>query len=137
MAPRKAGNAQQKQDSNTTSSGKQKVKFNGYVNYTPTEQDKHELRELLAAGHDLLDELYDEVADNYKLSIMWDSYHQSFAATLYAMDANCVNAGWTLSQRANDPWSAVSRLLYVHLRVFERDWTSAISGAKKVDEWDN
>lgn len=134
MAARK-GNSQRKVEGQTASNGGQRVKWQGYINYTPTAQDKRTLRDMLSSGADPLDRLGEFLMAGYKQSLSWDSYHQAFSATLYDQNPTSPTAGFCLVARGGDPFSALTRLAFLHAYVFEGDWSKALETGKPVDEW--
>lgn len=127
-------NKQEKQDGHQSGrASKPRAKFMGYVNYSPSEGDKRELREFLQDGQRPSDDLADILLNGYRLNVSWDSYNSSFSASLYCTDVESPNAGWTLSQRAGNVDAALERVIFVHVHVLHGDWSVA---SRKTDEWD-
>lgn len=124
-----------KKDGHTGRAGKPRVAFRGYVNYTPTEQDKKTLKELLQNGWDAWSEVPGILLDGYRLGVSYDTYHDCFSAALYCTDESNGNGGWNLPARASDAYSAVVRAIFLHVYVFERDWSSAVEAHKHDQEW--
>lgn len=113
--------------------GSGRVAWQGYVNYTPTADDKRNLKAMLASGNRPSDALPDVLLAGYKLSITYDTYHSSFSATLYCQIEGSPDAGKALSQRAGNVDSAIERLLFVHCFVLVEGWGATPAPA---DNWD-
>lgn len=124
-----------KTDSDTTSAGKGKVAWRGYVNYTVTESDKKLLKAALENGWNTDESLEEVLLDGYKLSVTYDNYRSAFCATLYCQAADDSNAGWALTARANNTNAAVVRVLHIHCNVLHRQWDRSVEVQREADEW--
>lgn len=133
MSPRKTN--QQKKDDGHTAKGKQRVKWQGYVNYTPTEQDRAGLSAAIDGGFDAEHESMQIMREGYRLSMGFDEYHGCYSASLYCQNSSSTNAGWNLSVRATDPFTAFTRLVYLHVYVLGGDWNTAQSGGWSDENW--
>lgn len=130
-----AGTKNAKKDGHTGRAGRPRVAFRGYVNYTPTKEDKESLTLGLADGWNVAEHLESVLLGGYRIGINWDNYNSAYAASLYCQNADSSNAGWTLSARASNPDSALVRVLWLHFHVFREDWSSALERSREADEW--
>lgn len=124
-----------KDDGHVSNGGQPRVAFKGYLNFTPTAADKTALRDFLASGGQPLDWLVNVLSNGYRMSVSLDTYHAAFSASLYDTDSQRNTAGWNLAQRADDPYSAITRLLFVHVELLEGNWLSLVDARPKTDVW--
>lgn len=124
-----------KQEGHVGDGKSERVAFRGYINYTPTADDKERLLSLVASGSSPLDQLADVLLQGYRCGVTWDSYHQCFTASLYDQDADRPTSGYNLGARANDPYSALTRILFLHVHVFEGNWLQAVDRQREQDNW--
>lgn len=129
------GTKSAKKEGHVGRAGKSRVAFRGYVNYTPNEQDKAQLKEMLSGGWDAWGEITDILTGGYKISISWDGYHDCFSAALYCTDEGNGNSGWNLPARASDPYSALVRAIFLHVYILSGDWSGAVEAHRRDEEW--
>ncbi len=110
-----------------------KVEFRGYVNYSPTQQDKAEFDTWASSGEVWYDAVPSLLQSNYKLSVAYDDNNEAFRASVFAQNPADVNAGWCLTMRAADPVTAIMRVLFVHEVVMGGDWSDWFQ--RKLSDW--
>lgn len=124
-----------KSDSPLTGKGKQKVEWKGYVNWTLSEQHKATFKKWLET-EPKIDELIQKVTeDGYDLKIRYDAYNACMSAQLYCTNVLDGNAGWCLSMRSSDWYTAVLRVLYVHFVALEEVWSDNSAAGWTDDNW--
>ena len=122
-------------DSTKTSKGKEKVKWQGYVNYDLNDNIKSGIQTWLEGNPNVDDMVHRVTEDGYDLKVRYDDYSQCMSAQLYCTDANSPNAGWCLSVRASDWVSAMWRVLYLHFIAFEGVWIDPTNTGWNDDQW--
>lgn len=129
---RKATKAQNNGSAKKTASGKTKVEWKGYVNFSLNDSDKRKAEEY-RGNPDWLDTAASHVCEeDYKLSVSYDNYNDCIVASLYCKRAGSPNAGYCLTARASHWYEAIFRVLYVHYVALDEDWN-----AQKEEGWDD
>lgn len=130
--PRKSKSLSGSQNGN--SNGAARPPFKGFVNYTPTSDDKRGFDDYLASGHDPILEL-DRVLDaGIKLSVSLDKTNVAAVASLYDNNPKSPSAGYVLSSRGGDAFTAIRRVIFLHLVILESDWLDAVDSTDP-DAW--
>lgn len=109
--------------------------WQGYVNYTPTESDKSKIKEVMGNGEHVLELWAKAALDGYTIQQKDDPRNGAFVAELYAGWGDMPNAGYKLTARGSDCWSALQRVLYIHFYAFEENWGGTDHKAGYTDEW--
>lgn len=112
-----------KTDSKTTTQGKPKVEWQGYVTFELATAQKKALDKFIENKNDPIDWLPGIALDGvYEVKCKWDAYNNCWVASLYCSKYGHENAGWALPCRANDFWTALRRLAFVHQEVLKGQW---------------
>lgn len=91
-----------------------------------TDEKKFFLAELAKNSSVFLDRLSSLLEKNYKVSLSFDEAHMTYIASLTPRDEDDVNAGYCLTSRSDDPFTALSIGLYKHFWLCDDgDWDAA------------
>lgn len=131
----KRGSSVKKSDSSTTGRGKPKVEWQGYVNVELNKQDKDEITKIKNPAEYVDTVVTDLVANGYSMKVRYDDYNQCFAASFYCENSADPNAGWCLSMRGNDWFTALFRLCFVHGTLLSGTWNTSVGTGWKDDQW--
>ncbi len=111
-----------KKDDPKTSRGKAKAPWQGYVNWAFDRIDKAKFKEW-SQGRNVFDnDLPDLITAGYKVSLSYDEYNKATVGSLYCHDSEDPNGGWCLTARAQDPYEALLRVMFIHYICFEGVW---------------
>lgn len=122
-----------KTDSAKTGAGKLKVEWKGYVNIDLTSTEKEGMVGW-EASVDLWGNILPSILDSsYVLSVSFDSYHDCFVAGLYCQWTEHDNAGYKLTMRGADPYTALVRVIFVHDVVLGGNWLER--SREKSKDW--
>lgn len=120
--PAKRENSQRKPDSSKSASGKPKVEWKGYVNVELNTEDKKGISEVKDMALLVDTVINDLVEHGYSFKVRYDAYNKCFAAQFYCEDSSDPNAGWCLSMRGGNWWTATCRLCYVQSVMLQSRW---------------
>jgi len=73
--------------------------------------------------------------DGYKLTIKWEERSSAYSAFCTPADGGHRDAGWGLSERAGDPFTALNRLVYIHAVILGGDWQPYKQPTGYHDDW--
>lgn len=124
-----------KKDSPTTAKGKTKVEWKGYVNWQLSEQHKATFRKWLETQPKIDEIIHEITEDGYDIKIRYDGYNACMSAQLYCTNPANPNAGWCLSMRANDWYTALLRVIYVHCIALEGAWSEPSTQGWTDEQW--
>lgn len=105
---------------------------NGYLN----EEDKQWLDANRSKISEYILAIIAEQSEGYKLSCKFESTSGQYQSSLIPDDPDCVNSGFGLSHRANDPTVSLFVLSYKHFVKFERRWGEIEPASKPRSDWD-
>lgn len=108
----------------------------GFVNIRLETEHKKAIKAYAEAldGDTILAELIELIDDGYQVSLSPDKENASIIATLTGKDGDCVNSGYSMSQRHDDPVVAVAALLFAHKELAQRDaWVKVQYDWQKTD----
>jgi len=112
-----------KTDSSSTSRGKPKVEWQGYVTFELAASHKAALAKQVEIDNDPLLWLPKIATDGiYEVKTKWDSFNNCWVTTLYCSRAGHPHAGWSLPARASDYWESQRRAAFVHVEVLKESW---------------
>lgn len=106
--------------------------FKGWVNINLTDDMKLGFHAWCEA-RDLDQEMTWLAKNNYRLSVYWDEYNDTFAASLTCWNKETNQFGYSLSMRGASSLMALWRVIYTHVAITEGDWTFWMTGSKKSD----
>lgn len=110
--------------------------FRGFVNYTPTAEDKKGYKKWAAEEDLFANSLPTLLGDGYRLSLSMDKLTSAFMAAISTKDSNSINAELVLTARAgSDPWEAAGRAMFLHFHILEEVWPDPGMRPDYVDEW--
>lgn len=69
----------------------------------------------------------------YRLSVYWDDYNETYAASLTCWNPTTDQCGYSLSMRGSDSITAIWRVLYTHYQVCQENWGAWMIRGKKQD----
>jgi hypothetical protein len=104
-----------------------------WVNPTPNDADRTWLTDHRDKHNELVFSLLDQLSDDDKLSVKFDTYTSRWLAIYFAGDSDDENKGCALSVRGSSPYSASVLLAYYHLVLFQGSWGHNPSGNE--GEW--
>jgi hypothetical protein len=111
-----AGKNGNKENRTKTASNNERAPFVGYVNITLTEQDKEDFT-AWRSDPQLWDEAYIEaLASGYQLTIKFDQANDCYSCSISCWDVSHDDAGIIYTGRADLPFSAVEKCIYVLTR---------------------
>lgn len=113
---------------------KDNADFRGYINLNLSDEQKQHFdvwRES-AAPFDTLDAF---VADGVNLALRREKGGESFLASATQRRVDSVNAGLCVTARGRDPWTALSRLLFVLTTLGIRDSWESKQPIANPDRW--
>jgi len=76
------------------------------------------------------------LSDGYKITLKWEENNATYSSFATPADASHVDAGWGLSERAGDPYTALNRLVYIHAVVLGGDWSPYKTPVGWNDKWE-
>jgi hypothetical protein len=130
------GTKSPKIDGHTSPSAKApRVKFQGYVNFSPDEKQRSLYKDALDQGYDYHEYLTDLCIDGYDLKYGHDTYHSAFVANIYCKDTSSSNAGWTLQARGRNPEEAMSRVIFYHVFLLKGKWGQDSTPVQDPERW--
>jgi hypothetical protein len=90
--------------------------FKGFVNYSLRDSDKEDAKKWLNEID--VEAVLGKMIDNgYKASLSSDARSGRYLASLSIKEGE--NAGWILTARGSTPFTALGRVIYLHVRVFQ------------------
>jgi hypothetical protein len=104
----------------------------GYLNA----EDKQWLDDHRNEVAEFILKLVDEQANGYKISCKYSVESSRYQASLLPDDPDCINAGYGLSHRANDPTVALFVLSYKHFIKFDGKWAETEIGSRDSGDWE-
>lgn len=116
------GKAQKKKDSSRTAEGREKVKWQGYVNWSMSHVDKKVYKAWGEHRSVYENEVPSIIESGYSIKLSFDDYHQSVVCGLFCQNPTDANAGWCLTARAEDPYEALCRAMFIHYVCFDGLW---------------
>lgn len=102
--------------------GNEKSKWRGFVEVDLKEEDKKAIKKRKWSAADCMAYLEELAKHNYKVSISLDTNNDAYIVSATGKDEN---AGWTMSQRHGNLWTAINAHAYAHLEVTFGDWEQA------------
>ena len=111
-----------------------KPQFKGFINYSPTSDDKRGFSAYHADSNDIIYELDNVLDDSYKLSVTVDKSNSAVVASLFDQHPTRGSGGYILSSRGSDAFTAIRRVLYLHVIVLEGEWLAAMD-TTDPDAW--
>lgn len=131
----KRGNAVRKEDSDQTGRGKAKVQWRGYVNLTLNQSDKERIKEI-ENWQQWTDQMAESaIREGYTLKERYDSYNQCVVSQLYCEVESSPNAGWCLSMRGDDWFTARFRVLFTHYVILSGVWPVGLEVRGYDGDW--
>lgn len=109
--------------------------WRGFINVHLTDAVKKQWFQWAADTTTFYGELEQMCRDGYKITLKWEERNDAFSAFATPKDSDHDNAGWGLSERAGDPFTALHRLVYIHSVVLSRDWDGYKSQTTYTDNW--
>lgn len=100
--------------------------WKGFINVELTDQQKPEVKELMRDMQSVWDEVIDLIAADYKLTVSFDGERSAWNASLTCRSTADRNGGLTLTGRGGSFVAALAALVYKHVRILNRDWSSAL-----------
>lgn len=119
----------------STNTNTREASFKGFINYTPSEEDKDACNSLRQSNDIVGSTLSRVLEGGYKLSCVYVEKNACYSATLFCKDTSNAFAGWCLSMRAGDPITAVERVLWLHYYHLREDWSNAVEDGGEADVW--
>lgn len=130
------GTVHPRSDSGKTGEGVDKVDFRGYVNLTLNDTDKRLFDEWLSNVEAVAGGINTVIEGGYRLSVSFDKRHDCFTGSLYCQVPGEANAGYSLSIKGGDVFTAIQRVFFVHLVVLGGQWPTADNKAPyNPDDW--
>lgn len=114
----------------------QRDDWNGFVNIRLESQHKKAIKALAEASTDAdwVAFILETVDDGYQLSIAPDGANDAIICTLTGKGDDCVNRGFSMSQRHSDPMVALAALRFAHEEIGQRDvWEKVQYDWRNVD----
>lgn len=108
----------------------------GFVNIRLESEHKKAIKALASTldGDSILTEFLELVDDGYQVSISPDKANDAIIVTLTGKESGCVNCGYSMSQRHDDPVVAMAAVLFAHKELAERDlWEKVQYDWQKTD----
>ena len=109
-----------------------RVEFAGWVNVS-IPNDHREAVTTFGADSRLFDSLSDLLQSGHKVTLSWTADEEVFVAATFMNDDSSPCAGLMVSQRSEDSWRALVKLLYVHAELLPPDYSELV-GAQN-DRW--
>jgi hypothetical protein len=118
---------------NGASSGGDKADFAGFVNYSPTAEQKEQYAKWVADSDsvDLL--LSDTVADGYKFTIGWDRESRCYVGSVAIWTPGHPDAGIVLTLRAQFVTTIVTKLLFALLEAYPDGLAAHLVRPRQLD----
>lgn len=109
--------------------------WHGWVNVTLTDDAKKQWFKWSQVPENFYGAFDALVRDGYKVTVKYEDDKDAFSAFVTPAARDHSNAGWGLSQRAGDPFTAVHRVVYVHAVVLAGDWDGYKTPVGWSDDW--
>jgi hypothetical protein len=94
-----------------------------FISFPLDAQQKKQLKETVWTLDDFDTELCNLNDDGYKVSFNYDDYNDCYGCFITPGKGNTTNAGFILTGRGSSPWKAFRQAAYVHVVLFEKDWS--------------
>lgn len=101
---------------------KRRADFSGWVNVEIPRADKEKVDEFGATTL-YADAMKDVIVNGHRISLSYDSEEEVFVATTFMTDADHPCAGLMVSQRSDDIWRALLKLVYAHSEILPEDYS--------------
>jgi len=111
---------------NSTGAAKSKApRFNDvvFISFPLSEEQKSEIKIAAWDLEDMDNALITLAEQDYKTTTSYDDYSASYACFVTPKGDKHKNAGFILTGRGSSPHKAVKQAFYVHMVLFEGDWT--------------
>ena len=102
---------------------RERAEFSGWVNVTIPASDKVKVDEYNATA-EYANDFADLVTSGHKVTVAYDADNECFVATTFQTDTASPCAGLMVSQRSNDIWRALVKLVYAHSQLLPTDYSS-------------
>jgi len=135
MSKRKSASYTKKKDSKFAKNGKEKVSFQGYVNWELTDSYREVYEKWLTSNPDIESLVERLLQDGYSLKHGWDEYNECYTAGLYCIDRTSTNCGWFMSMRSMSYVRSLERVIFVHYIAFKGIWVTEAEQAYSDDQW--
>jgi len=106
--------------------------FLGWVNINLNDEQKAEFS-VWCADKDFASLLDKLTGSAYRLSVYWDDYNDTYAASLTCWLAASGQCGYSLSMRGSDAVTAIWRVIFTHYAVCLEDWGPYIGKSTRSD----
>lgn len=103
---------------NVKQNGDGKVEWQGSYNYYLTTADKAGIKKMGVGPQEILGRWAELLAHGYKVSASIDGEERFYTVTAYNADKSCPNAGYSLSQRHSDLFTAINAVWFVIAEVY-------------------
>lgn len=113
----------------------EKTPWLGFVDIPLSDEQRALVSELNFSDESALSFMEEVCEDGYKVSIVQDTAHQSYIATITGQHADNLNKGYSLSGRGPTVVGALASLAFKHCDLCDRGIWTNFSGSSAKSAW--
>jgi len=127
--------AEEARPARSNGNGANSGQWQGFVNVHLPDGAKEKWFRWMSEKTAFYDAFAQMCVDGYKITVKYEVQNDCYSAFATGSTSDHHDAGWGLSERAGDPFTALSRLVYIHAVVLSRDWSPYKSAPVYEDRW--
>lgn len=104
-----------------------------WINWSLTKEQKAEIKAWTPDFEEMDDLEIKIIQQDHKVTTSYDNYGDCYTTSIVPTQDNSTNEGYILTGKGSTPHKSRKQAFYIHLQIFNSDWSTYSTGGSKEE----